>query len=396
MSHKVKSLFMRRGGSRHASPAALGLLAALAGCGEGTSVGGIVDPKAGSPDGGSSAEPGAGGDEATPPVREAGPGEPDDAPLAPPTSAGDAGEIGEAGADGTATDRPSGTGGPPRTDASAPQGRAAPGAGASDARATLPGEAGGLAGDADAGGCSGGWTGLSSSDARSPTPSNGFGSIQIKIPTAAQIVGLRTVLTVPAKPPPSGTLFLWPGLQPLPGSANFNPIGNGVLQPVLTWGTTCAPNAPETHASWWISAQYVNTFAKFMGHTGCNGGPGMTVAVGDTLDVAMTLAGTVWTQVVVDQQTGQRVTYDIDMLGQAQDWAIFSIEGPSQKPVSDVVFTSTILTLSSPQTSSCQPSVRGTNDYFATPMTSRDGRQCCISRMILRAQGVAATAPDGP
>ena len=71
----------------------------------------------------------------------------------------------------------------------------------------------------------------------------GYGGVQVKMPVATQIVALSTVLTVPAKPPASGTLFLWPGLQPLPGGANFNPIGNGVLQPVLTWGGTCAPTA---------------------------------------------------------------------------------------------------------------------------------------------------------
>ncbi len=245
-------------------------------------------------------------------------------------------------------------------------------------------------------GCSGGWTGHASDDTPSPTPVSGYGGVQIKIPTATQILSLHTVLTVPSKPLPSGTLFLWPGLQPLPGSKNFNPIGNGVLQPVLTWGGTCAPTAPESYANWWISAQYVNTYAKYMGHTGCNGGTGMTVAVGDSLDITMTLQGTTWHQVVVDTQTGEQVFYDIDMLGQAQDWAIFSIEGYSSKPVTDVVFTSTKITLAAPESSACQPSVRGQNDYFATPMTSSDGLQCCVSRIILRGQGVAATTPNGP
>ncbi len=255
---------------------------------------------------------------------------------------------------------------------------------------------------ADAGGsvdedCVGGWIGHASDDTPSPTPASGYGGVQIKMPTATEIVSLHTVLTVPSKPPATGTLFLWPGLQPLPGSKNFDPIGNGVLQPVLTWGGTCAPDSPpQPYASWWISAQYVNTYAKYMGHTGCNGGPGMTVAVADSLDITMTLQGTTWHQVVVDSQSGEQVSYDIDMLGQSQDWAIFSIEGYSAKPVTDVVFTSTKITVTSPQTSACQPSVRGQTDYFATPMTSSDGLTCCVSRIILRAQGVAATTPDGP
>ncbi len=252
-------------------------------------------------------------------------------------------------------------------------------------------------GDAGADECVGGWTGQSSSDTRSPTPVRGYGGVQVQMPTTAQIVALHTVLAVPAKPPPAGTLFLWPGLQPLPKSANFNPIGNGVLQPVLTWGGTCAPTAPSNvFASWWVSAQYVNTYAKYMGHTGCNGGQGMNVAVGDSLDITMSLSGTIWKQVVVDMQTGTQATYDIDMLGQAQDWAIFSIEGYNQKAVADVVFTSTTLTMSAPQTSACQPNVRGTNDYFSTPSTSSDGLKCCIPKIILRSQGVAATSPNAP
>ncbi|MGA2451375.1 MAG: hypothetical protein ABTD50_22185 [Polyangiaceae bacterium] len=265
-----------------------------------------------------------------------------------------------------------------------------PGDGAPDGPASLS--------DASPTDCAGGWTGRSSTDTSSPTPASGYGGVQIKIPTTGHIVGLHTVLTVPAKPPEAGTLFLWPGLQPLPTSVDFDPIGNGVLQPVLTWGGTCAPNSPRTdvYASWWISGQYVNTYADYTGHTGCNGGEGMDVAVGDSLDISMTLDATVWNQVVLDTQSGQQVSYAIDMLGQAQNWAIFSIEGHNQEPVTDVVFTSTTLTLSSPQTSSCQPSVRGLDDYFSAPMASSDGLECCISRIVLRAQGVAATTPNSP
>jgi hypothetical protein len=75
-----------------------------------------------------------------------------------------------------------------------------------------------------------------------------------------EIVGLRTTLRVPAKPEPAGTIFLWPGLQPDRDGRNYFPIGNGVLQPVLTWGPSCAPGEkPRTYSTWWISGQYVNT-----------------------------------------------------------------------------------------------------------------------------------------
>ena len=130
--------------------------------------------------------------------------------------------------------------------------------------------------------CAGGTTGKASdATGAMSTPVNGYGDVEFDISTQTQIVGLHTTLTVPAKPPASGTLFLWPGLQPLPGGKNYDPIGNGVLQPVLTWGGTCAPTAPNSYASWWISAQYVNTYGTDQGYTGCHGGQGMDVAVGD-------------------------------------------------------------------------------------------------------------------
>jgi hypothetical protein len=245
--------------------------------------------------------------------------------------------------------------------------------------------------------CAGGTMGVAS-DAMGAkgTSVNSYGMIEFNISTQTEIVGLHTTLTVPAKPLPSGTLFLWPGLQPLPGGKNYNPIGNGVLQPVLTWGGTCAPTAPSSYDSWWISGQYVNTYGSEQGHTGCLGGQGMDVAVGDQLDIAMTLSGTSWNQTIVDRQSGHTATFDIDMDGQAQDWGIFTIESDGSEPISDVVFTSTTLTLAAADGAGCQPSTRGQDDYFSAPEISADGKTCCVSKLILRAQGVAATTPNTP
>jgi hypothetical protein len=242
--------------------------------------------------------------------------------------------------------------------------------------------------------CAGGKTGTDSSGTRSD---GGYGDVEFSISTATQITGLYTTLAVPALPPPSGTLFLWPGLQPLPNGKNYNPIGNGVLQPVLTWGSTCAPTAPNDYMSWWISAQYVNTYSSYMGHTGCLGGEGMNVAVGDQLDIAMTLSGTVWTQVVTDRQTAKSVNFSLDMLGQSQNWGLFQIEVPTgREPVSDVIFTSTKITMAAADAAACQPSARGTNDYYSAPQSSVDGKTCCVSKIILRGKGVAATSPNTP
>jgi hypothetical protein len=263
--------------------------------------------------------------------------------------------------------------------------------------AVAPVDAGPLGDSGGAAGCSGGMAGLASdANGTSSTHVSSYGTVEFNISTKNQIVALRTTLTVPPKPPASGTLFLWPGLQPLPAGQNYNPIGNGVLQPVLTWGGTCAPGAPNNYDSWWISGQYVNPTGP-AGHTGCMGGAGTDVAVGDKLDIAMTLSGTVWTQLVTDEASGGTATFSIDMLGQAQDWSIFRIEMPDGlKPVSDVVFTSTTLTFAEPDQADCQPSVRGYDDYFSTPRSSAEGASCCVSRIILRGQGVAATTMNGP
>jgi hypothetical protein len=195
----------------------------------------------------------------------------------------------------------------------------------------------------------------------------------------------------------SGTLYVWPGIQPFSNSQNFNPIGNGILQPVLSIGPTCAPGAPNGYASWWISGQYVNVSSGAAGASGCLGGNGMDVAVGDALDIAMTLSGTVWTQVVADRQTGKSVQFPMDLKGQGQNWATLAIEVPSNlTPVSDAVFTATRLQFAASSPMSCQPSQHGPTDYFATPNLSTDGKTCCVSRVILRAKGVAATTMNVP
>jgi hypothetical protein len=260
-------------------------------------------------------------------------------------------------------------------------------------------------GDADAGtssgtsACSGGRA-LVSSDAAGGvgTPVRGYGEVQFQLPTTAQpIVELRTTLLVPAKPTTSSTLFIWPGLEPLPGGTNYNPIGLGVLQPVLTWSTSCAPNSPKSPRGWWISSQYVNVSTRDAAHSGCFGGSAIDVEVGDALDITMSLSGTKWNQVVVDRQSGKMASFEIEMSGQAQDWALFKIEIPTQtKPASDIVFTSTTLTFAGPQPMLCQPTARGASDYFAAPVASMDGTKCCISRIILRAQGVPASSPNTP
>jgi hypothetical protein len=216
---------------------------------------------------------------------------------------------------------------------------------------------------------------------------SGYGTVLISANANNQIVRVQTTMVVPPKPPASGTLFLWPGLDP--NGANFNPINNGVLQPVLTWGPSCAPGTqPRAYSTWWISGQYVNTYGNVSGYTGCNGGPIMSVNVCDTLDMDIRLSGTVWTQTVTDVQTNQTVTYSIDMQNQAQNLAYFVIEEYSSAPVSEVIFTNTTITFASSDAADCKLNMRGQSDYLSTPVASSDGVSCSISQIILRAQGI--------
>jgi hypothetical protein len=233
------------------------------------------------------------------------------------------------------------------------------------------------------------------SNASGAAKGQGYGSVEFTISAGNQILRLRTTLEVPVKPSGNSTLFLWPGLEPLQGE-NYNPIGTGVLQPVLTWGGSCAPGSPQSSTgSWWISAQYVNTLGSEAKHSGCYGGSVMKVAIGDQLLIDMSLKGTNWNQTVTDQANGKAVDFDIDMENQPQRWALFEIESPtSTRPASDIVFTNTVMEFAKPEPKACQPSSRGTTDYFSTPIASSDGLRCCVARLVLRAQGVAATTKD--
>ena len=264
----------------------------------------------------------------------------------------------------------------------------APGSGGNAGDAGTSGGNGGRAGAGGRAG-TGGASGAAGSGGTGPNAPGGkitgYGTVLFWAKTPAQIVRLQTSMIVPAQPPASGTLFLWPGLQP--DGANFNPINNGVLQPVLTWGPTCAPgNKPRSYSTWWISGQYVNTNGNEPGYTGCNGGAIMSVDVGDVLNIDMALAGTIWTQTVVDAATGQSVSYSLDMKNQAQNLAYFVIEEYSQSPVSDVIFTNITITFAAPDAADCKVSMRGQTDYVSVPVPSSDGRTCFIQQINLRAQ----------
>jgi hypothetical protein len=217
-----------------------------------------------------------------------------------------------------------------------------------------------------------------------------FTGIYVEADLTNQIVALHTTLAVPVEPPPTGTLFLWPALAPQPGGVNFLPINDGVLQPVLTWGPSCAPGAqPTLYSTWWVSAQYVNTVGSQQGFTGCHGGAVMPVGVGDLLTIDMTLSGTVWTEVVTDTQTVTSVQFSIDLQGQAQTIAYFQVEGYGQHEAAPTIFTNTSITFALPQ-STCLVQDNGSpasqevdpNDVASTVL-SNGNLTCQIATMTL-------------
>lgn len=140
-------------------------------------------------------------------------------------------------------------------------------------------------------------------------------------------------------PKGSDTLFIWPGVQP--GYGNDGTMGNGILLPVLTWGTSCLRF--DTKPTWWISGEYVNISSFDPKYANCHGGDGIEVDVGDELDMTIEANGTVWRQTVTDMQKNKTVTYDIDLGGQLQAWFTWAIEmQTATRPVGDVVFDSKV------------------------------------------------------
>jgi hypothetical protein len=299
---------------------------------------------------------------------------------APPATGGSGGKVSGQGGTGGSAGAAGGHGG---TGGSAGHGGASGGSGG-HAGTTGTGGAGGRPGTGGSS-ATGGMGGLGPEAPGGQV--TGYGTVMFWANSKNQIVRLQTTMLVPAEPPASGTLFLWPGLQP--DGANFDPINNGVLQPVLTWGPSCSPGKqPRAYSTWWISGQYVNTYGNQPGYTGCNGGPIMSVEVGDTLNIDMALAGTIWTQTVTDAQTGESVAYSIDMMAQAQNLAYFVIEEYSSAPVSEVIFTDNTITFGGSDSADCKLSRRGQTDFVSVPVASSDGRTCSIAEIILRAQGI--------
>ena len=237
--------------------------------------------------------------------------------------------------------------------------------------------------------CKGGKLGMDSEMAKVQglNVSREYGAVKYLSASSNPIVSLKTTLQVPKTPMSKQTLFIWPGLQ-CRGASDPGRVGNGILQPVLTWGPSCAPKAPKDgYAAWWMAAMYVNVSSSAAGPSGCAGGDYMDTQVGDPLFIDMSLKDSKWTQTIVNMRTMKAVDLTSDLKGQVQNWATWAVEVPSGesiKPVEDTIFTQNVLSFTNPVTT-CQPNQAGGSDYYSAPVLSPDGLHCCYDKIILRA-----------
>ncbi|TPX64579.1 hypothetical protein CcCBS67573_g08372 [Chytriomyces confervae] len=226
-----------------------------------------------------------------------------------------------------------------------------------------------------------------------------------------------TVPPVPVRPAAGkdATYFYWPGLQTNQYAPNYNPIGFGVLQPVLTYGKACTPNQPagaSVYRGWFISAQYVNPKGTETGYKGCQGGNMMDVAAGDTLMMSMVLQGTTWVQTVtrvgvacsgpgsgVSSPDGCQVSYALDMRGQGQNRAEIVLELYFNAVVTDNVLFSDIRLVAAKQEPAgsvafCNELSRLQKNEACTGMAlSQDGLTCTISSCLFTATASRADVP---
>lgn len=239
--------------------------------------------------------------------------------------------------------------------------------------------------------CAGGKVGMGSDAAgmlRGLDVGREYAGVKYLAKTPNQIVSFKTTLVVPKAPTTRSTLFIWPGLQSRDGAADPARIGNGVLQPVLTWGGSCAPKRPsDVYAGWWIAGMYVTLSSNVVGPGGCGGGDYVSASVGDWLEIDMFLKDEKWVQTIKDVQMNKLVDYTVDLKGQVQNAAMWLIEQPdgtSIKPVEDTIWLQNVLTFSMPVTS-CQPNQKGSVDSFSAPTLSTDGLHCCWDKIVLKA-----------
>lgn len=240
--------------------------------------------------------------------------------------------------------------------------------------------------------CAGGTVGMDSDqvdEIRGLDVGREFAGVKMLVRTPNQVLSFKSTLVVPETPTARQTLFIWPGLQSRDGASDPGRVGNGVLQPVLTWGSSCAPERPQDpYEGWWMSGMYVNVTTGAAGPTGCAGGDYLSTSLGDWLEIDMFLKDDQWVQTIKNVQMNKTVEFTIDLEGQVQNETMWIVEvpsGSSVRPAEDTVFVQNVMTFAQPVTS-CQPDRKGSTDYFSAPTLSTDGLHCCWDKIILKAE----------
>jgi hypothetical protein len=239
---------------------------------------------------------------------------------------------------------------------------------------------------------------LGQSSTPQANPKNG--NVTIFAAPKNEIVRLTTTLVVPELPVTKvGTVFLWPGLQSMPDSVNRLPIGNGVLQSVLSHGPSCAPPGDEYPRpdGWWISGQYVNTpEGDLVGFRGCFGGPNMGALPQDRLLISMSVVGAIWTQTILNMRSRESVAFGVDLRGQAQAYAVFNIEPRDGGRGPDVTFLDTTIGFGRPDAHNCDLWEQGPDDVVAPRVLADDLLSCSIGTITLKGPGVSPASKASP
>ena len=287
---------------------------------------------------------------------------------------------------------------PAASDAGTPKPDAGSDAGDASVASSDSGAAGDAGGDAMSGStgdpgadptsvCAGGKVGTDSKSStfRDQTSSRNLALTIYTVKPPNRIVNFKTTMLVPKYPAQRSTLFIWPGLQHS-GGADPGRIGNGVLQPVLTWGPSCSRQASSNYMNWGIAGMYVNISSGAAGPGGCASGDGMQAVPGERLLTEFSLNGTAWTQTITNLGNMKKVDFTFDLKGQDQNMAIWDIETPaSSRPAEDTIFEKSVVTMAEPVTT-CQPSIAAKVDYFSAPVLSPDGLHCCFDQVVLKQQ----------
>lgn len=223
---------------------------------------------------------------------------------------------------------------------------------------------------------------------KTPLLENQFYMARFNLAPPNQIIGLTTTVTVPPLPAAPSTwlaLAIWPGLQP--GGKNYLPIGNGVLQPVLSF--------TPPYDKWSANVVYANTTTGSFpssidgvayGPDEVGGKNPITVNPGDVLLERMELNQEtgIWTQTLTNTANNESATLSMDMQGQSQNIAEFAIESGALPFDAPVRFSNTTITLASPDNGDfCSKSKGAGNAYIHTPPVLDVTKKICTIDTII-------------